>query len=180
MRIRPCGVQGRTAPYRGDFRPASRPVAAGSFGPVGVHAADAAWVQHAPPGPAEKGTTMRVRDWMSPDPVATTPHVPAAVAEAQMERYGIRHLPVVRHGRVIGMISDRDVRSRRAADADVADIMSTPPHVIAADDTVEAAARMMLSRHINALPVVDVEGTLLGMITTTDCLLASLSPAAAG
>ena len=120
---------------------------------------------------------MRVSDWMSPDPMSTAPGVTAADAGRLMHTYGIRHLPVVLHDRVIGMVSDRDVRGAMPGRT-VADIMSTPAHVVRPNDTIEAAARLMLSRHISALPVVDVSGHLIGMVTTTDCLLASLSPAA--
>ena len=96
-----------------------------------------------------------------------------------MHTYGIRHLPVVVHGRVLGMISDRDVRGAMPGRT-VADVMSSPAHVVRPDDTIETAARLMLSRHISALPVVDAGGQLTGMITTTDCLLASLTPVEAG
>jgi acetoin utilization protein AcuB len=118
---------------------------------------------------------MRVSSWMSPDPVSTAPGVAAAEAGRIMHHYGIRHLPVVLHERVVGMISDRDIRGAMPGRT-VADIMSAPAHVVEADDTIETAARLMLSRHISALPVVDISGHLLGMITTTDCLLASLTP----
>ena len=118
---------------------------------------------------------MRVRSWMSPDPVSTAPGALVAEAGRVMHTYGIRHLPVVLHGRVVGMLSDRDVRGALPGRS-VADVMSAPAHVVGADDTIEAASRLMLSRHISALPVVDVDQQLLGMITTTDCLLASLTP----
>lgn len=117
---------------------------------------------------------MNVRDWMSPDPMSTTPMVSAAEAGHVMNAYGIRHLPVVINGRVVGMISDRDVRSAHVGAA-VAKAMSSPAHVIGVDDSVEDAARLLLSRRISALPVVDAGGQMVGMITTTDCLLASLS-----
>jgi acetoin utilization protein AcuB len=119
---------------------------------------------------------MRVSNWMSPDPVSTAPSVAASEAGRMMHSYGIRHLPVVLHERVVGMLSDRDVRGAMPGRT-VADIMSAPAHVVGPDDTIEDAARLMLSRHISALPVVDVSGHLIGMITTTDCLLASLTPA---
>lgn len=118
---------------------------------------------------------MQVREWMSPDPVSTAQAVTAAEAGHVMSRYGIRHLPVVTNDRVVGMISDRDVRGAFPG-ATVGKIMSSPAHVIRDDDTIEAAARLMLSRRISALPVIDATGALVGMITTTDCLLASLSP----
>ena len=117
---------------------------------------------------------MRVRDWMSPDPLTTTTAVTAAEARRTMHTYGIRHLPVLLNGRVVGMISDRDVRSA-VPGATVGAVMSSPPHVINVDDTTEAAARLLLSRRISALPVVDAAGHMVGMITTTDCLLASLA-----
>ena len=73
------------------------------------------------------------------------------------------------------MISDRDVRSAFPG-ASVGRVMSAPAYVICDADSVEAAARLMLSRRVSALPVLDAVGELVGMITTTDCLLASLSP----
>ena len=128
---------------------------------------------------------MRVRDWMSPDPVTVAPSTPVDEARRLLDTYGVRHLPVVDRGRTVGMISDRDVRlphgARAAArptetePAEVAEVMSTPVHVVEADEDIEAAARLMLSRRISALPVL-AEGELVGLVTTTDCLLASLTP----
>jgi acetoin utilization protein AcuB len=142
-----------------------------------------------------RGRTMRVSEWMSPDPVALGPEDTVQEARALLRRYGIRHLPVVDRGRVVGVLSDRDVRIDEVLLAElshvsdvktlggggraVADVMSSPAHLVAEDETMEAAARLMLSRRISALPVVDAEGALVGMVTTTDCLLATLhrSPA---
>jgi CBS domain-containing protein len=109
----------------------------------------------------------------------TSPQVTAAQAGRIMRTYGIRHLPVIRSGHVVGMISDRDVRSAHVG-ATVGTVMSSPAHVISADDTTEAAARLLLSRRISSLPVLDAQGQLVGMITTTDCLLASLAAAPTG
>jgi acetoin utilization protein AcuB len=135
---------------------------------------------------------MQIREWMSPDPVTVSPTTTVREARRLLHYYGVRHLPVVSDDRVVGMVSDRDVRiedadlSRIAGVGQVAtvlgssrlveDVMSAPPYVIAMEETVESAARLMLSRRISALPVVDREGGLVGVITTTDCLLASLTP----
>lgn len=144
---------------------------------------------------------MQVREWMSTDLVTVTPSRQVAEARQLMQEYGIRHLPVVgEDGRLVGIVSDRDVRiseaalhrvlaSRRAVDQTVLDaaagdersvgmIMSDQPEVIGEDEPVEAAAWLMLSRRISALPVVDADLRLVGLITTTDCLLASLAPEA--
>lgn len=133
---------------------------------------------------------MRVRDWMSPDPKSVTSTTTVDEARGLLHYYGIRHLPVVDRDRVVGMVSDRDVRVdptawRRAMfegrddsaeGRPVRTVMSAPPYVIGIDESVEAAARLMLSRRISALPVVDEDHVLKGIITTTDCLLASLTP----
>lgn len=142
---------------------------------------------------------MRVRDRMSPDPVTVTPSTLVTKARQLLDRYGVRHLPVVECGRVVGMISDRDVRVSRAALRQVTErlaatgraavaedagvglvvsaVMSTSVHVVTVDEDVEAAARLLLSRRVSALPVLD-DSALVGLITTTDCLLASLTPPA--
>jgi acetoin utilization protein AcuB len=137
---------------------------------------------------------MRVREWMSPDPVTVEPSTSVREARRLLRYYGVRHLPVVERDGVVGMLSDRDVRidegvldiiAAATADADPATgasrevrlVMSSPVHVIGPEESVEAAARAMLSWRISALPVVNGGNRLLGLITTTDCLLASLSPA---
>jgi acetoin utilization protein AcuB len=140
----------------------------------------------------EEGREMKLREWMSPDPVTVGPMTTVREARRLLHYYGVRHLPVVSNDGVVGMISDRDVRiddsalSQLGAPSQVStvlgssklveDVMSSPAYVIGVDETVEAAARLMLSRRISALPVVDAENHLVGVVTTTDCLLASLTP----
>jgi acetoin utilization protein AcuB len=109
-----------------------------------------------------------------------------------LTEHGFRHLPVVDGGTLIGIVSDRDVAinpgALRAAmrnhtvgdlihdDRPVEAIMSRDPHVIEEGATVEAAARLLVSRRISALPVVDDSRRLVGIITSVDCLLATLQP----
>lgn len=136
---------------------------------------------------------MKVREWMSPDPVTVSPDTTVAEARGLLESEGIRHLPVVTGGQLLGIVSDRDIgisdAALRAAVRDnsidellddhrpVEAIMSDSPHVISADEGVADAARMMVSRRISALPVVE-ERALVGIITSVDCLLASLDETA--
>ena len=137
---------------------------------------------------------MRVTDWMSTDPVTVTPDMTVAEARKVMRLRGVRHLPVVEEGQLMGMLSDRDVRItdihlEDLATADepgritgherqVREAMSTPVHVVALDASIDDAARMMLSRRISSVPVLASDGSLAGLVTTTDCLLAFLSPEA--
>lgn len=134
---------------------------------------------------------MRVREWMTADPLTVGLSTEVREARRILRTAGIRHLPVVDDGRLLGIVSDRDVRiddrSLRRLEAlerlgetvgegkPVETVMSAPPHVIGPDEPVDEAARLMLSRRINALPVVDDNQQLVGIITTTDCLLAFLA-----
>jgi urease gamma subunit len=95
-------------------------------------------------------------------------------------------------GTLVVIISDRDVvinpRALRAAvrshtvgdliddDRPVEAVMARDPHVIEAGSTLEAAARLLVARQINALPVVNDGRRLVGIITSVDCLLATLQP----
>jgi acetoin utilization protein AcuB len=126
---------------------------------------------------------MRVNEWMTVAPTTVTPATTVAGAAQMMTARGVRHLVVVQHGHVVGILSNRDVlRSdpRAPDDRRVADVMSRPVHTIGPDEPLDVAVRLLLSRHISALPVVDADDALLGIITTTDCLLAFQHQATAG
>ncbi len=97
---------------------------------------------------------------------------------------GVRHMPVVRGGLLVGVVSQRDLlraslsnltefgtEQRRAflQVVEITRVMSAPPIVIAPDATVEQAARVLADRKIGCLPVLQGE-TLVGMVTETDVL----------
>lgn len=118
---------------------------------------------------------MNVRELMSREVTTIGEDDALALALQLMGWNGIRHLPVVRDGRVVGMLSHRDVLAhahpehREQVEGKVRDALSTPvvvapPHM----DPAEAAAIMVRER-VDALPVVEA-GTLLGIVTTTDLL----------
>lgn len=122
---------------------------------------------------------MDVRSWMRPDPQTATPRTTIAEARRRMHTYGVRHLPIVDRDKLVGIVSDRDVRSQTGLardddDEPVATVMSTPTWTVREDADMAEAARTMLSRRVSCLPVVDADGLLVGLVTTTDCLLAML------
>ena len=116
-----------------------------------------------------------------------------STAEDIMRLGGVRHIPVVRRGRLVGVVSERDLlrvslsnlnesgTDERRAFLHVLEIeraMSTPPVVVEPFISVDKAALLMAENKIGCLPVVD-GGTLVGMLTETDLLtsFAGLSPA---
>ncbi|HEX7126893.1 MAG TPA: CBS domain-containing protein [Thermodesulfobacteriota bacterium] len=132
---------------------------------------------------------MRVREWMQPLPETATPEMPVAEAYRRMRRGGFRHLPVIEGGRLVGIVSDRDLPLARpevatpgsvqAADQAMArlavrDVMSREVTTVDPDRPVEEAARVMLDLRVGSLPVVD-EGRLVGILTETDLLRAWVS-----
>jgi signal-transduction protein with cAMP-binding, CBS, and nucleotidyltransferase domain len=80
-----------------------------------------------------------------------------------------RHLLVLGHGCLEGIISDRDLSVRRGQTA--RDLMTRDPATVDPSTTVFDAVSQMLARHISCLPVVE-GGRVAGVITTTDLLMA--------
>ncbi len=82
-----------------------------------------------------------------------------------------RHFPVVADGRLVGILSDRDLRAAhgegRRDDTPVADLMSTDVVTLGPDAPLSEAARLMAEGKLGALPVVEGE-RLLGILTLTD------------
>ncbi len=119
---------------------------------------------------------MKVRDILGTQQILTVkPDDDVGTAEQMMAWASVRHLPVVRDGRLVGVITERDVLRYEAAvgggaKADRVDQVMTSPALTAHpdDDLVEAEERM-LSEKLGCLPVVE-QGKLVGLITTIDLL----------
>ncbi|MFI5165352.1 MAG: CBS and ACT domain-containing protein [Thermoanaerobaculales bacterium] len=124
---------------------------------------------------------MLVRDIMT-SPVATTSaDATLASAYALMHEKGIRHLPVVRAGALVGIVTDRDLRLATSAlsakpfspGARVEKMMRQPVQTADPLDPVEEAARTMRQLKIGCLPVSSGE-ELVGIVTGLDLLDALL------
>jgi acetoin utilization protein AcuB len=127
---------------------------------------------------------MLVRDVMQSklitiDPETTLPQAMRLAAERR-----VRHLPVVRDGDLIGIVSDRDLKQAMASPATsleahelnyllnrltVAEIMTRAVITIGAMSPIEEAARLLVQEKISALPVT-AAGQLIGIVTETDLL----------
>lgn len=95
---------------------------------------------------------------------------PLAEAKIDMQMGLVHHLPVVDdRGHLVGIVSDRDI-VRRADKKRVADVMSRDVVTTRPDAPAHLAASMMLDFRIGSLPVVNDDGTLVGVVTVTDYL----------
>jgi CBS domain-containing protein len=108
-----------------------------------------------------------------------------ALATQMMLWTDARHLPVVRDGEVVGVVSERDVvhsrqgGQRAAASVTIDEIMRSPALVVDADAALATAASLMFTHKLGCLPVLE-RGALVGMLTTTDLLRHDLDSALEG
>ena len=115
-------------------------------------------------------SAVPVAAWMSSPVHTVAPTTLAAEAVALMRQHRIRHLPVTDADRVVGVVTDRDLRGVDLA-APVSALMSRPVHVVSPLTDIDRAARLLFDRRIGCLPVVE-EGKLVGMLTQTDAVAA--------
>src|SRR5262249_31994843 len=111
---------------------------------------------------------MTMRDVMTHRLVTIAPETACDEARRLMEQHRIRHLPVVADGRLIGILSDRDVRSA-APGATTGRVMTPDPVTVAPEMRVEHAARVVLEGRFGSLPIVE-DGALIGIVTYSDLL----------
>lgn len=130
---------------------------------------------------------MLVRSKMTPDVITASPDTSLADALKLTRGNRIRHLPVVENGRLVGLVTDRDLRLAMppvwASDTDHAElrealntrrvdsVMTTEIVTITGDKPIEDAARELYEHRIGCLPVMEGD-ELVGIITETDLLRA--------
>ena len=114
-----------------------------------------------------------VRDVMTRALVTVGRHDSCASARRLMDEHRIRHLPVVEDGRLVGIVSDRDLRSVPVGGpAVIVDrIMARSPVAVAPQTRIEHAARLMLDGRIGALVVVERDA-VVGIVSYVDVLRA--------
>jgi len=126
---------------------------------------------------------MLVQNWMHENVVAVGPDDSMQDAIKLLKKHDIRRLPVIEKGKVVGIVTDRDLKRASASDATtleihellylistikVEEVMTRDPITVPLDYTVEETAEILLKNKISGVPVVDHEGRLRGIITQTD------------
>jgi len=126
---------------------------------------------------------LLVKDWMTKDVVTVSPDTPMLDAHQVMREKKIRRVPVVQNGKVVGIVTRSDVREAEPSDATtlnvweinyllaklrVKDIMTSEVITVSPQDTIKTAATLLYENKIGALPVVENDNKLAGIITESD------------
>jgi len=135
---------------------------------------------------------MLVRNWMSKKVITIEAKDSMQRAISLMKEHNIRMLPVLKRGKLVGVVSDGDLKKASASDATmldvhemlyllskikVRDIMTKDPLTVAPDCTVEETAELLMEHKVSGVPVVEEGGRVVGVITRDDLfqVLISLS-----
>ncbi len=129
---------------------------------------------------------LPVEEYTTPNPVTAREDMLIDDLRRLMEEHGIRHLPIVRGGTVVGVISDRDARLVAGLDFEqklqvrAADIMAPDPLTVSAATPLDEVAYAMSEQKIGSVIVNDENGQFLGIFTVTDALNALIEIARGG
>lgn len=127
---------------------------------------------------------MLVNQWMTEDVASVEEDTSMMEASQIMRERGVRLLPVLsKKGKVVGILSDRDIKAASPSKATTLDVhelyyllsklkvkevMTKNPITIGPEDTVEKAAVIMLEKKVSGLPVIDDSGKMVGILTQGD------------
>jgi CBS domain-containing protein len=116
---------------------------------------------------------IKVGDFMTRELVTVRETDDLALAESILRLGGIRHLPVVREGKLSGLLTQRDLLRAGAAGAAARavlarDVMESRLTTVTPDSSLASAARTMLRHKFGCLPVCEADGTLVGIVTESD------------
>ena len=119
---------------------------------------------------AEVDRVKRSESGMIMNPITLGPDRPLREAAALMKRFRISGVPIVDgQGRLIGIVTNRDLQFERNLDQPIHQAMTKEKLVTApVGTTLEEAERILAKHRIEKLPVVDAEGVLRGLITVKD------------
>jgi CBS domain-containing protein len=126
---------------------------------------------------------MRVVDVMTEEPLTVTPTDRVGHAATLMADHGVRQLPVVRGRELVGVVTDRDIRSilgdglgvdragsTAALEIPIERIMSDAPVTLSPNDDLKTAVAALIEDKYGGFPVVDNATGLIGIVTYVDLL----------
>ncbi|MDH3348475.1 MAG: CBS and ACT domain-containing protein [Desulfobulbaceae bacterium] len=128
---------------------------------------------------------MLIKDWMATTILTVDANTSVMRATRIIKENNIRRLPVLSHGKLVGVVTDRDLKEASpssTSDVDlhemyyllsemrITDVMSRNPVCMKDDDTLEKAALVMLKEKISGIMVLDSKENLVGLLSETDIL----------
>ena len=137
-----------------------------------------------------KEVEMLVKNWMSKKVITVDVNDSTQDVMEIFTKSNIRRLPVMKRGKLVGIVMDRDLRSASASEATslevhdlaylikkikVSEIMTKNPLTVPLDYTIEEAAIILLDNKISGVPVVNRQDEMVGIITQTDLFRALIS-----
>jgi IMP dehydrogenase len=125
---------------------------------------------------AEVETVKKYESGMITDPVTVNPEQRIGDALATMNRHRISGLPVVSDGRLVGILTNRDLRFERRLDKPVRDVMTKRVITARPGITLDEAKEILQANRIEKLPLVDEHDRLRGLITVKDMDKATRHP----
>ena len=133
---------------------------------------------------------MLVKNWMSQNVITVDVSNSMVDATKKLKDNEIRMLPVIKKGKLVGIVTDRDLKRASASDVNTLEIhellyllskikveriMTKDPITVPPDFTVEETAEVLLENKISGVPVVDDQGRVVGIITQADLFKALIS-----
>ncbi len=126
---------------------------------------------------------LRVVDVMTREPLTVTATETIGEADDLMSQNKIRQLPVVKGKELVGIVTDRDIRSflsgsllaspeerERALKTRIREIMTSEPITVGPDDEIEEVVELLIEEKVGGIPVVDETEGLVGIVTYVDVL----------
>lgn len=126
---------------------------------------------------------MLVKYWMSKKVITINVDDSMDIAIKLMKENNIKMLPVMKNGKLVGIVTDRDLKKASASDAtsldvhellyllsqiQIRNVMSKNPITVPEDFSIEETAEVLLKNNISGVPVVDSKGNTVGIITQSD------------
>ena len=120
-----------------------------------------------------------IKDIMTAAPQVCSPQTNLAEAGALMLDADCGFLPVVEDGKLVSVVTDRDMyialatRNLRASELTVGDVAQRPVHTCGPDDDVQTALETMKRHNVRRLPVEGFNGAMMGVVSMNDLVLAA-------
>ncbi len=128
---------------------------------------------------------MMIKDWMATAVLTVDANTSVMRATRTMKENNIRRLPVLSHGKLVGIVTDRDLKDASPSSTSnmdlhemyyllsemkIKDVMTDKCICLREDDTLEKAALVMLKEKISGVMILDADDNLVGLLSETDIL----------